>query len=176
MDGISRERRSEIMSAIRSGNTRPELAVRRLVRAMGYGYRLHRRDVPGTPDLAFIGVRKAIFVHGCFWHRHRSCARAQTPRSRLSYWLPKFSRTVARDRRILRTLHRLGWSTLVVWECELENPAPVAGRIATFLDAPSQEGDSNVRTKPSGAFRQTPASQRPWPRVRKKLEERRSPP
>lgn len=105
------------MRAVKSGDTRPEMIVRRLVHGMGYRYRLQCRDLPGQPDLVLPRLRKAIFVHGCFWHRHACAAGQSTPASRVEYWQAKFDRNVVRDRSNLRKLRRLGWSVLVVWEC-----------------------------------------------------------
>jgi DNA mismatch endonuclease (patch repair protein) len=125
--------RSAQMRSIRKTNTKPELAVRKLVHALGYRFRLHRRDVPGTPDLAFIGARKAIFVHGCFWHQHRGCRWAKLPRARPEYWLPKLARNQERDGATLKRLDDLGWKTLVIWECEVAVPAVVQKKIKRFL-------------------------------------------
>ena len=118
------------MSLVRSKNTGPELAVRRLVHSLGYRYRLHRRDLPGVPDLVFPARRAVIFVHGCFWHRHANCGRV--PKSRLSYWLPKLNRNRTRDRRHVKALARDGWRTLVIWECEVRDKK-LARRISHFL-------------------------------------------
>lgn len=106
------------MSKIRSKDTKPEMIVRRAVFSLGYRYRLHRRDLPGKPDLAFIGKRKAIFVHGCFWHQHGNCREASKPKSNGGYWGPKLARNVERDERNMAALASAGWQTLVVWECD----------------------------------------------------------
>ena len=110
-DTVTPRRRSEIMSNIRAKGMKPEMAVRRMVHAMGYRYRLHRRDLPGKPDLAFPARRKVIFVHGCFWHQHgdTACRIARRPKSNQDYWLPKLERTVARDSEHLVQLAELGW-------------------------------------------------------------------
>lgn len=126
------ERRA-LMARVRREHTEPELVVRRLLYRLGYRYRLHRRDLPGTPDVCFPGRKKAIFVHGCFWHRHPGCRRASTPKTRTSFWSEKFAQNVARDRRKLAELRRLGWHTLVIWECETENPAELIGVLSAFL-------------------------------------------
>jgi DNA mismatch endonuclease (patch repair protein) len=117
-DQFSALERSRVMRAVKSGDTTPELIVRRLVHALGYRFRLHRRDLPGQPDLVFPRLGKAIQVHGCFWHRHACEAGQSTPATRVDYWNAKFARNVERDRRNLRRLRRLGWSVLVVWECQ----------------------------------------------------------
>src|SRR5438477_9336664 len=104
-------------AAVKSGDTKPELAVRRLVHALGYRFRLHVRSLPGAPDLVFPRLRKVIFVSGCFWHRH-TCGRCRIPSTRRAYWLAKIDRNAARDRRVQRALRRLGWGVMVVWECQ----------------------------------------------------------
>ncbi len=122
------------MSLVRSKNTKPELAVRKLVFSMGYRYRLHGAGLPGKPDLVFRTRKKAIFVHGCFWHRHEGCKKATTPSSRVEYWLPKFAKTVKRDREHLETLSEMSWKTLVIWECELKDTNALAAKLKAFLD------------------------------------------
>jgi DNA mismatch endonuclease (patch repair protein) len=125
--------RSENMRRIRSKDTAPELAVRRLVYSLGYRYRLHRADLPGKPDLVFSGQRKVIFVHGCFWHQHNRCKIARLPRSNEDYWLPKLARNKARDAKHKRTLRALGWKFLIIWECTTKDHERLTQRIATFL-------------------------------------------
>ena len=132
-DRISPEARSENMSRIRNADTGPEMAVRRLVYSMGYRYRLHRRDLPGCPDLAFPAMRKAIFVHGCFWHRHQGCKYAYTPKSRVDFWISKLEGNRARDRKNLAELEQLGWKVLTVWECEIVDLDLLRDRISGFL-------------------------------------------
>ena len=122
------------MARIRGSDTRPEVSVRRLLHALGYRYRLHRRELPGTPDICFPGRKKAIFVHGCFWHRHDGCARTTTPTTRTSFWEDKFRKNVVRDRRNMTGLAELGWDAMVVWECETRNLERLAPRLAGFLD------------------------------------------
>lgn len=108
------------MRAVRSVNTKPEMLVRRLLHAMGYRYRLHRRDLPGAPDIVFPGRRKVIFVHGCFWHGH-DCARgARMPATNVDYWRSKIERNVTRDADNIAELQQAGWAVLVVWECQLK--------------------------------------------------------
>ncbi len=120
------------MRAIRSKDMEPELQVRRLAHRLGYRFRLHRKDLPGHPDLVFAGRRKVIFVHGCFWHAH-GCKTAHTPKSNQFYWLPKLERNRARDEKNIKALRAAGWRTLVVWECEMFNDARVASTLKTFL-------------------------------------------
>ena len=134
-DVVSPRRRSEIMSHIRSRDMKPEMAVRRLLHSMGYRYRLHRNDLPGKPDLVFPGRRKAIFVHGCFWHQHPDsrCKIVRRPKSNLEYWLPKLERTVARDVKNQAQLRKLGWKVLVIWECEIERDTGLLEKITNYL-------------------------------------------
>lgn len=133
MDTVSKKRRSEIMSLVRGGDTRPEMAVRRIVHAMGHRYRLHRRDIPGAPDLAFIARRKVIFVHGCFWHRHMGCPNTRMPKSNVAFWREKLQSNRRRDRLNQRRLAAMGWRYLVIWECELRDSEVIRRRIAAFL-------------------------------------------
>jgi DNA mismatch endonuclease (patch repair protein) len=129
----SRRATSERMRRVRSKDTAPEMRVRRLVHGLGYRYRLHAPDLPGTPDLVFRGRKKVIFVHGCYWHRHPGCKRASTPRERRDYWQAKFDRNVARDTRNLADLRAEGWDALVVWECELKDEQHLRNAINNFL-------------------------------------------
>lgn len=129
MDIISAERRSALMRRVRQRDTDPELVVRRVAHALGYRFRLHRRDLPGTPDLVFPRYRVALFVHGCFWHRHEGCPRATTPKSRRDYWLPKFAANVERDRRKEEALKSLGWRVLIFWECEINDANSLKRRL-----------------------------------------------
>jgi DNA mismatch endonuclease (patch repair protein) len=124
------------MRAIRSKNMKPEMAVRRLVSAMGYRYRLHRHNLPGRPDMVFAGLRKVVFIHGCFWHQHASvaCPLTHIPRSNVAYWRPKLERNKARDSASLQKLRSDGWDILVVWECELADPRAVSNALRRFLD------------------------------------------
>lgn len=126
--------RSEIMRRVKGRDTRPERRVRQTLRALGEpGYRLNRADLPGKPDIAYIGRRRAIFVHGCFWHGH-DCARgARKPKTNADYWTAKIARNVARDARNLAALEAMGWRTLVVWECELRDEAALRARLAAFM-------------------------------------------
>jgi len=133
VDRVTRAKRSEIMRAVRPKDTRPELAVRRIVSRLGYRYRLHQASLPGKPDLAFPSRRKAIFVHGCFWHGHARCSKARLPKSRIDFWADKLRRNKERDKRIARELKRKGWTVLVVWQCQLARPETVERRIERFL-------------------------------------------
>jgi DNA mismatch endonuclease (patch repair protein) len=134
-DSLAPRERSERKKRIRSKDTGPEMAVRRLIHGMGYRYRLHRRDLAGRPDLTFGKLRKVIFVHGCFWHRHAdsNCKLARLPKSRLEFWLPKLERDKARDQEDQAKLAADGWSIIVLWECELKNIASISSKIRAFL-------------------------------------------
>jgi DNA mismatch endonuclease, patch repair protein len=120
-----------MMAAVRSKNTGPEMAVRRLVHSMGYRYRLHRSDLPGKPDLVFPSRGKVIFVHGCFWHQH-GCKGSHLPKSNQEYWIPKLERNRVRDAEHIRNLAEKGWKALILWDCELGQKG-LATRISTFL-------------------------------------------
>ena len=123
------------VAAVRSKNTKPEMAIRRMLHAAGYRYRLHRSDLPGTPDLVFPSRKKVIFVNGCFWHGHSCEKGSRQPKSNADYWIPKIARNVERDAENLAELNALGWQAMTVWECELrESPEELRGRIAQFLD------------------------------------------
>jgi DNA mismatch endonuclease, patch repair protein len=136
MDRLTPQRRSWLMSRIRGKDTAPEMAVRSLAHTMGYRFRVHYQGLPGTPDLAFPGRTKAIFVHGCFWHGHK-CKKTKMPKSRTDYWGPKILANRARDTRKLRAIRRRGWNALVVWECETKNIAKLSGKLRRFLGQPS---------------------------------------
>lgn len=130
------EPRRRVMAAIRGRDTGPEIAVRRMLHAMGYRYRVHRRDLPGRPDVTFPSRRKIVFVHGCFWHQHSGCRAAKVPRTRTQYWGPKLAKNMDRDRRNLEALANSGWAVTIVWECELAHPEGVVARLANFLGPP----------------------------------------
>ena len=133
------EQRRRIMQAVRCKDTKPERIVRRLLHGLGYRYRLHRSDLPGKPDLVFPGRKKAIFVHGCFWHAH-GCRHGQPPKSRLDYWLPKLERNRERDAEKRASLESLSWSVLTVWQCEIGDSDALAVRLCAFLE------DGDVRS------------------------------
>jgi DNA mismatch endonuclease, patch repair protein len=120
VDRLTPSRRSWLMSRVRGKNTGPELRVRRAAHALGLRFRLHQTDLPGTPDLIFPGRHLAVFVHGCYWHRHPRCPKATAPSS--SFWTAKFASNVHRDRRVEKELQSLGWKVIVIWECETKKP------------------------------------------------------
>jgi DNA mismatch endonuclease, patch repair protein len=134
VDKLDANRRSANMRQIKSKNTGPELLLRRLLHARGYRFRLHRKGLPGKPDLVFPSRKKVIFVHGCFWHQHPGCREGRLPGSRAAYWQPKLQLNQERDAAALSALKEQGWQYLVIWECELSKAHEVAiGRAASFL-------------------------------------------
>lgn len=131
--------RSENMRAIRSKNTKPEMAVRSLIHRLGYRYRLHRSDLPGKPDLVFPALHKVVFVHGCFWHSH-GCKSGLIPNTNQDFWLPKLNQNKMRDRKNLKALSNLGWSSLVIWQCELKDSSSLSIKIKGFLGRRARQG------------------------------------
>jgi len=123
------------MARVTSENTTPELLVRRLSHSFGYRFRLHRRDLPGNPDLVFVSKRKIVLVHGCFWHQHRCARGRRVPASHRSYWVKKLHGNVKRDERNLRKLRRLGWKVLVIWECQTRDIPKLSSRLRNFLES-----------------------------------------
>lgn len=121
------------MARIRKTDTKPELIVRSLAHRMGYRFRIHRRDLPGTPDLVFPGLRRVIFVHGCFWHQHDCKLGKKRPMTRTDYWHPKLERNIARDIKSREDLQAIGWDVLVIWECETKDPELLERRIRDYL-------------------------------------------
>lgn len=134
MDTVEKSVRSRMMAAVPQKDTRPEMIVRRLAHGMGFRYRLHVRDLPGTPDIVFPRLRKIILVHGCYWHRH-GCKRTTTPKSNRAFWTHKFDANQARDRKNSRTLRRMGWRVLVVWECWTYRTSWLTDKLVSFLTA-----------------------------------------
>ena len=135
-DTLTPSQRSQRMRLIRSKNTTPELQVRRMIHALGFRYSLHRKDLPGKPDIVCSRLHCVIFVHGCFWHRHAAsrCRLARLPKSRLDFWLPKLESNRLRDQKNLRVLRARGWKILVVWECELRDKERIENKIRRFLE------------------------------------------
>lgn len=132
MDTISSEQRSALMGRIRSKDTKPELAVRSILHALGYRFRLHRKDLPGRPDIVLPRHKKIILVQGCFWHGH-DCKLASKPKTNSGYWLPKIARNRERDEKNLRALVLTGWTVLELWECEIRRGEGLLERIETFM-------------------------------------------
>ena len=134
-DILSPEERSAAMSRIRGSDTKPEIAVRSALHAKGYRFRTNVRGLPGTPDVVFSKRRAAIFVHGCFWHRH-GCKNTSTPKSRRRFWMEKFAANVERDGHVRALLVREGWRVFVAWECEVERDDSLLDRLVRFLGPP----------------------------------------
>lgn len=130
------------MQSVRQKNTGPELAVRHALHALGYRFRLHPKDLPGRPDVVFPGRKKAIFVHGCFWHGH-GCQKGRLPGSRLAYWGPKIAANKERDERTVNELERSGWHCFVVWQCETREIEKTVDKIVDFL-GPARMGKANA--------------------------------
>ena len=131
--------RSDIMRAVKRAHTAPEIVVRQVLHALGLRFRLHRRDLPGSPDIVLPKFRTVVFVHGCFWHRHPDCRYATTPKSRQEYWLPKFEANVERDARKEAQLRELSWRVLVMWECETKSLEALEARLRLEFDLPLGE-------------------------------------
>jgi DNA mismatch endonuclease (patch repair protein) len=134
VDRFNPEARSRLMSSIHGKDTKPEMVVRRLLHNMGYRFRLHRRDLPGTPDILLPGRRAVMFVHGCFWHRHEGCRLATVPATRRDFWEAKIAANKARDRRAMARLRRDGWRVAVVWERQTRKPVGLHGCLRRFLE------------------------------------------
>ncbi|MBM2575366.1 DNA mismatch endonuclease Vsr [Jannaschia sp. Os4] len=150
-DRISPEQRSRLMGRIKGKDTKPELLVRRTAHALGYRFRLHRKDLPGRPDLVFPRLRKIIFVHGCFWHSH-DCPRGTIPKTNIDFWKAKLARNVERDRQAVSLLETAGWAVLVVWQCETKDQRALAERLMAFLGRASPKraaSSSPSRSSPS---------------------------
>lgn len=133
-DRISQKHRSWNMSQIKSSNTKPEIKVRSMLHRMGYRFRLHRRDLPGTPDIVLPKFNLIIFVHGCFWHRHPGCKYAYTPKSRKVFWIKKFRQNTERDQHNRTKLEELDWKVRVIWECETCEDVVLSDKISNFFE------------------------------------------
>ena len=132
-DVFPKEKRSWIMSRVKGRDTKPEILVRSFIFRMGFRFRLHRRDLPGTPDIVLPRHRRVLFVHGCFWHGHKGCPRSKRPTTNEKFWNNKLNGNIKRDKRYRRELRRLGWKTLVVWECETKIPKKLLRKLERFL-------------------------------------------
>lgn len=132
-DVFSKEKRSWIMSRVKGRDTKPELLVRSFVHRMGYRFRVHRRDLPGNPDIVLPRLGKVILVHGCFWHGHKSCPRSKRPSTHVGFWNKKLDSNLERDKRDRRELRKIGWKVLVVWECETRKPDRLLMKLERFL-------------------------------------------
>lgn len=150
MDTLSPELRSRHMRGIRRQHTRPELVVRRIAHALGFRFRLHRNDLPGSPDVVFPRHRKVIFVHGCFWHGHIGCKYATVPKTRTDWWIAKVEKNRERDARAVANLTALGWVSTTVWECETRRPDSLPERISAFLKRSLDLGEGVSEGAPHG--------------------------
>ncbi|MEE7475884.1 very short patch repair endonuclease [Methylobacterium hispanicum] len=135
MDTRTPEQRRRIMQSVGQKNTGPEIVVRRIAHALGYRFRLHRKDLPGRPDLVFPGRHKVVFVHGCYWHGH-GCPKGRLPKSKPEFWVPKIEGNKARDERAEQALVDLGWETLTLWQCETKTPEVIETKLREFLGPP----------------------------------------
>ncbi len=138
-DVFSKEQRSRIMSRIHGTNTKPEVEVRKRLHSMGFRYRLHYSMLPGKPDIVLPKYKKAIFVHGCFWHGHQNCKRSKPPSSNVEFWAAKILRTIERDRKNREALLGLGWQTLTIWSCKIGNKEFLEQELREFLNGPTAE-------------------------------------
>jgi DNA mismatch endonuclease (patch repair protein) len=134
VDKLTKEHRSWNMGRIKSGDTKPELAVRSILHRMGYRFRLHRKDLPGKPDIVLPKYKVVIFVHGCFWHHHKGCKYAYIPKSRTDFWLEKFKNNTERDCKVVDELTEMGWRVHIIWECEIKTPECVSERFKRFFE------------------------------------------
>ncbi|MCD6525990.1 MAG: DNA mismatch endonuclease Vsr [Desulfuromonas sp.] len=134
MDVFSQEKRSQIMSHVSGKNTKPEIIVRSLLHRIGYRFRLHRKDLPGKPDIVLTKHKKVIFVHGCFWHSHTACKRAKRPATNKEFWQRKLDKNVKRDKLAVTNLKKLGWDVLVIWTCEVNDTEQLKNKLLLFLE------------------------------------------
>jgi DNA mismatch endonuclease, patch repair protein len=146
MDNLSPQQRSALMSRIRGKNTAPEIAVRRTLHALGFRFRLHRRDLPGCPDVVLAKHRTIVFVQGCFWHGHDGCRRSALPKTNRGYWRRKILRNRARDVLALRALKAKGWRVRYVWECQTRDPAALLRRLSSFFRQARRKDGLNRRS------------------------------
>ena len=155
-DTVSKRKRSWIMSRVRSENTKPEMLVRSMLFSLGLRFRLHKAGLPGRPDIVLPKLKAIVFVHGCFWHRHKGCRDNTNPSSNSAYWQEKFKRNVERDKRNAASLRKLGWRVITVWECELKKTALLERRLRRLLcveklpeKAPARYGSGSLEEGPS---------------------------
>lgn len=129
VDFVSKEKRSKIMRGVKSKNTKPEMLVRSMLHAQGYRFRLHRKDLPGNPDICLPKHKTIIFVHGCFWHHHQACKEGRIPESNNTFWKEKIHKNMERDQRAISALIDLGWKVIVLWECEIKDSKSLISRL-----------------------------------------------
>lgn len=134
MDVFSKRTRSRIMSHISGKNTKPEILVRSLLHRMGYRFRIHKKDLPGRPDICLPKHKKVIFVHGCFWHGHENCPRSKRPTTNVEFWNKKIDGNIERDKENIKELRRLGWQTLTIWTCEIKNQEELKNKLISFIE------------------------------------------
>jgi len=135
MDVFSQEKRSRIMSRVRGKNTKPEIIIRSLLHNMGYRFRLHRKDLPGKPDITLPKYKKIILVHGCFWHGHVGCSRSRRPSTNQKFWNKKLDKNIERDKLTVNTLNQLGWEVLIIWSCEVNDTDKLKAKLLSFLES-----------------------------------------
>ena len=145
-DVFSPEKRSWIMAAIKGKNTKPEIRVRKLLHAMGYRFRIHKKDLPGKPDIVLPSYKKVVFVHGCFWHEHKGCKRATAPKTRTNFWREKIDKNKERDRKCVRLLRAKGYGVVTVWECETKNLNKLSNRLKRHLGRNKKSTRENPNT------------------------------
>jgi len=133
-DIVSKKKRSEMMSGIKGKDTKPEIATRKMMYKMGLRYRLHKKNLPGKPDIVLGTVKLAIFVHGCFWHRHNQCKYSYSPKTRVNFWEKKFDDNVKRDMNNRHALDELGWKSAVIWECQTKDPDDLKRNILNIIE------------------------------------------
>lgn len=141
MDVFSKRTRSRIMSHISGKNTKPEILVRSLLHRMGYRFRIHKKDLPGRPDICLPKHKKVIFVHGCFWHGHENCPRSKRPTTNVEFWNKKIDGNIERDKENIKKLRRLGWQTLTIWTCEIKNQEELKTKLISFIERHECEQD-----------------------------------
>jgi DNA mismatch endonuclease, patch repair protein len=139
-DVFSKAKRSEVMARIKGSNTKPEIAVRSILHRLGFRFRLHSKVLIGRPDIVLPKWKTVVFVHGCFWHQHRNCQFAYTPKTRRSFWVNKFAANLARDEKVKSQLARMGWRVITVWECEVSNRDRVAVALERAIRRPRKRG------------------------------------
>ena len=135
MDVFTKEKRSRIMSKVKGKDTKPERLVRSLLHGMGYRFRLHRRNLPGNPDIVLPKHRKVIFVHGCFWHGHEECSRSKRPASNQKFWDEKLNKNIQRDKNNILTLRNMDWTPLIIWTCEVKDIVSLKLKLQNFLES-----------------------------------------
>ena len=138
-DIVSKKKRSEMMSGIKGKDTNPEIATRKMMYKMGLRYRLHRKDLPGKPDIVLGTIKLAIFVHGCFWHRHNQCKYSYSPKTRVNFWEKKFKDNVKRDMNNRHALEELGWKSAVIWECQTKDPDDLKKNILNIIESSKKD-------------------------------------